>query len=156
MEVYVAKKKEKDPLSLFKKSSSKDSPGIVRTEQLIQNDPDIKSFIYQQISEFQHYVTPTTIASVVVRDPQKLKIEFELKGVHYSEQQLSMLHRISIHLKDGDSGIESEAYHDNIFEAIRLAKEKMLDQLDKIQDEVISKKDRIDEINQALQNQFKH
>ncbi len=153
----MAKKKVKDPLSLFKKRRKRTPrTGAERTEQLIQNDPDLKSFVYQQIAEFQPYVTPSTIAAVIAKDPQKLAMEFELKGQGRSTSQLALLHRVSIRLKDGDSTIQQEAHHENIYEAIRLAKEKLLIRLDEIQDTVISKKDRIDEINQALQNQFKH
>ncbi|MBL7545223.1 MAG: hypothetical protein JNL11_15500 [Bdellovibrionaceae bacterium] len=123
---------------------------------MIQNDPDLKSFVYQQIAEFQPYVTPSTVAAVIAKDPQKLAMEFEAKGQGCSSTQLASLHRIAIRLKDGDSSIQQEAHHENIYEAIRLAKEKLLLRLDEIQDEVISKKDRIDEINQALQNQTKH
>lgn len=153
----MAKKKVKDPLSLFKRKSKRSrQTGAERTEQLIQNDPDLKSFVYQQIAEFQPYVTPTTIAAVIAKDPQKLAMEFELKGQGRSASQLSLLHRVSIRLKDGDSVIQEEAHHENIYEAIRLAKEKLLNRLDEIHDKVVSKKDRIDEINQALQNQHKH
>lgn len=153
----MSKTKQKDPLSLFKaKRKKRKITGAVRTEKLIQNDPDLKSFVYQQIAEFQPYVTPTTIAAVIAKDPQKLAVELELKGQVHSVSQLASLHRIAIRLKDGDSTIQQEAHHENVYEAIRLAKEKLLIRLDEIQDEVISKKDRIDEINQALQNQFKH
>jgi ribosome-associated translation inhibitor RaiA len=153
----MAKNKVKDPLSLFKKKRKKKVPtGATRTERLIQNDPDLKSFVYQQIAEFQPYVTPSTVAAVIAKDPQKLAMEFELKGQGRSHSQLASLHRVAIRLKDGESTIQDEAFHENIYEAIRLAKEKLLNRLDEIQDEVISKKDRIDEINQALQYQTKH
>jgi ribosome-associated translation inhibitor RaiA len=153
----MAKRKAKDPLSLFRQKSKKAvNSGAARTEKLIQDDPDLKSFVYQQIAEFQPYVTPTTVAAIIAKDPQKLAMELELKGQGRSTRQLALLHRVSIRLRDGDSSIQQEAHHENIYEAIRLAKEKLLNRLDEIQNEVISKKDRIDEINQALQNQFKH
>ena len=60
----MAKRRVKDPLSLFSEKSRKSrQSGASRTEQMIQNDPDLKSFVYQQIAEFQPYVTPTTIAA---------------------------------------------------------------------------------------------
>lgn len=153
----MAKKKVKDPLSLFKKKRKKrEATGAARTEQLIQNDPDLKSFVYQQIAEFQPYVTPSTVAAVIAKDPQKLAMEFEVKGQGRSSSQLASLHRVAIRLKDGESTIQQEAHHENIYEAIRLAKEKLLNRLEEIHDEVVSKKDRIDEINQAMQNQTKH
>lgn len=132
------------------KHSKKKSP-ISRTESMIQNDSEIKSFIYQQIAEFHQYVTPTTVASVVARDPMKLNIDFELSGDYKSSEELSRLHRIAIYLRDDDTQIHEEAYHENIYEAIRLAKEKLLAKLVSIQDQVISKQDRISELAQAMQ-----
>lgn len=147
----------KEPhLKLIDKPSYSLKNGALRTEELIQNDPDIKSFIYQQIAEFQPFVTPTTVAAVIAKDPQKLAIDFEISGDHKSKIDLARLHRISILLRDEDSQIHEEASHENIFEAIRLAKTKLLGKLTLIQDQVISKEDRIEELQQALQNQSKH
>lgn len=123
---------------------------------MIQNNPDVKSFIYQQIAEFQPFVTPTTVAAVVAKDPLKLS-RIELNIAHpTADSNLSNLHRISIHLRDNDSQIHEEAIHENIFEAIRLAKVKLLGRLVEIQDKVISKEDRIEELHLALQNNQKH
>lgn len=157
------KAKKKSPLKSIAEPHLKlveNSPpsknGILRTEELIQNDPDIKSFIYQQIAEFQPFVTPTTIAAVVAKDPLKLAMDFEISGEHKSKIDLARLHRISIHLRDQDSQIHEEASHENIFEAIRLAKTKLLGKLVEIQDQVITKEDRMEEIHMALQNNQKH
>lgn len=130
--------------------------GALRTEELIQSDPDVKSFIYQQIAEFQPFVTPTTVAAVVAKDPLKLAMDFEISGMFKSNFDLAQLHRISIHLRDDDTQIHEEASHENIFEAIRLAKTKLLGKLVEIQDKVVSKEDRIEEIHLALQNNQKH
>ncbi|MCK6598875.1 MAG: hypothetical protein L6Q37_10960 [Bdellovibrionaceae bacterium] len=129
-----------DALSLFGKPSQKAS--LSRTEQLIRNDLDVKSFIYQQIAEFQPFVTPTTVAAVIAKEPLR--------------SQTNKPHRILIQLKDNDSQIHEEASHENIFEAIRLAKSKLIDRLIDIQNQVITKEERIMEINQALQNNQKH
>lgn len=123
---------------------------------MIQNNLDVKSFIYQQIAEFQPFVTPTTVAAVVAKDPLKLS-HVESNIAHpTADFNLSNLHRISIHLRDNDSQIHEEAVHENIFEAIRLAKVKLLGRLVEIQDKVISKEDRIQELHLALQNNQKH
>lgn len=160
----AARVKKKSPLisnakahlSLVETSQSSPKNGAVRTEQLIQSNPDVKSFIYQQIAEFQPFVTPTTVAAVVAKDPLKLAMDFEISGEQKSKIDLAKLHRISIHLRDQDSQIQEEASHENIFEAIRLAKSKLLGKLVEIQDKVISKEDRIEELYQALQNNQKH
>lgn len=162
MSSVKAKKKSplltsKEPhLKLVKPSTEVFKKGAIRTEEMIQSDPDIKSFIYQQIAEFQPYVTPTTVAAVIAKDPQKLAMDFEISGEHKSKIDLARLHRISIMLRDEDTQIHEEASHENIFEAIRLAKTKLLGKLVLIQDQVISKEDRIEELQQAMQNNSKH
>ena len=53
-----------------------------------------------------------------------LEIEIET-----SEKLKPANHRIVIILKEGEISIEAEAFHDNIFEAIKLAKEKLVIEL---------------------------
>ncbi len=146
----------KTQLRVVDSNLGKSRNGAHRTEEIIQSNPDVKSFIYQQIAEFQPFVTPTTVAAVVAKDPLKLAMDFEVSGARKNKLDLSRLHRISIHLRDQDSQIYEEASHENIFEAIRLAKVKLLGRLVEIQDQVISKEERIEEIHQVLQNNQKH
>lgn len=126
-----------------------------RTEML-ETDPEVKSYIYQQLTEFEPYVTPETIVAVVARDPRKLSLQFEAEGRDVASQDLAKLHRIAIILREGETQIQEEGLHENIFEAIREAKASLLKKLEMIHDSVISNQDRVAQINDVLQNHQLH
>ncbi|WII72487.1 hypothetical protein QJS83_01215 [Bdellovibrio sp. 22V] len=126
------------------------------TIQLIEQNPEVKSFIYQQIAEFEPFVTPQTIVTVVARDPKKLAIQYETEGKEFTREGLKKLYRIAIVLNEGGATVEAEGVHENIYNAIKLAKDNLLIKLDAIQDSVISQQDRIMEINHYLQHPVLH
>lgn len=112
---------------------------LENTLNLIETDPEVKSFIYQQIHEFAPYVTPETLVLVLARDP-----------LAQQEKEASVDdYRIAIVLKEDDASIEAEAYSPNIFDAIRLAKESMLNRLAEIQNKVENSKERLNAIKDA-------
>ncbi len=119
---------------------------LENTLNLIETDPEVKSFIYQQISEFAPYVTPETLVLVLARDPLAQE-EKEVSADDY---------RIAIVLKEDEASIEAEAYSPNIFDAIRLAKESMLSRLSEIQSKVENSKDRLKAIKDAGNNSQVH
>ena len=119
---------------------------LENTLDLLETDPEVKSFIYQQINEFAPYVTPETLVMVLARDPLAQQ-EVEVSADNY---------RIAIVLKEDDASIEAEAYSPNIFDAIRLAKESMLSRLSEIQNKVENSKDRLQAIKDARNNSQVH
>lgn len=124
-------------------------------EELADN-PEVKSYIYQQISEFEPYVTPETIAAVIAKDPRKLKMQLETEGKEDLIPLLPKMHRIVIILKEGDTKIQEEGLSSDIYEAIRLAKNKLLEKLQSIQDQVMTKSERLQQIESALKNTQTH
>lgn len=126
------------------------------TIELIEQNPEVKSFIYQQIADFEPFVTPQTVVAVVARDPKKLALQYETEGREFSVADLKKLYRIAIVLKEDDTSVSAEGVHEDIFQAIKLAKENLLKQLIEIQDSVISQQDRIIEINHYLQHPVLH
>lgn len=119
---------------------------LENTLNLIETDPEVKSFIYQQINEFAPYVTPETLVLVLARDPLAQQ-EVEVSADNY---------RIAIVLKEDDASIETEAFSPNIFDAIRLAKESMLSRLSEIQNEVENSQERLNAIKDAGNNSQVH
>ena len=119
---------------------------LENTLNLIETDPEVKSFIYQQINEFAPYVTPETLVLVLARDPLAQQ-EVEVSADNY---------RIAIVLKEDDASIEAEAYSPNIFDAIRLAKESMLSRLTEIQNKVENSQERLNAIKDAGNNSQVH
>lgn len=124
--------------------------------QVLDENPEIRSFIYQQILEFEPYVTPQTMVAVMVKDPMKLHAKLEAEGESISKRKLAKMYRISIVLKEDGTKIQEEGLHKDLFEAIKMAKNKLIEKLAAIQDHVISQQDRIQQINQALSNPNVH
>ena len=127
-----------------------------RTVELLEQDPEVKSFIYQQIVDLEPFVTEKTVVAFVAKDAKKLASRFEQDGIHMPAKDLKKLHRIAIVLSEDGTQIEAEAYDFDIFQAITKAKEAMVTQLVQIQENVISQQDRIAAINQLLQNPQVH
>ncbi|MFN8847694.1 MAG: hypothetical protein ACK5W9_12660 [Bdellovibrionales bacterium] len=116
----------------------------------IDDNPEIRSFVYQQILEFEPYVTPQTVVAVIARDPMKLAQKMEAAGENVDRHEFSQMYRIAIILKEDGTKIQEEALHRDIYSAIRIAKEKLITKLQEIQDRIISPSDRVQQINSAL------
>ena len=102
------------------------NPGIELIEVAIEDSPEVKSYIYQMISEFEPYVTPQTVVSVIAKDPSKLALQYEADGKEFDEEDLKSLYRISITLKEGDAKIAAEGVDKDIYTAIRIAKDLLM------------------------------
>lgn len=156
---------------------SQNSNFLKTTMDLLETDPEIKSYIYQQIHDFSPYITPETLVMVIARNPGDSSFlsshansdiaPDDVNNLPEPEDHLENLadetnesssnankykYRIAVILKEADSTIESEAFHDDIFEAIKMAKEKLLAHLIEIRNEVESPQDRIKAIKVASDN----
>ena len=114
----------------------------------LESNKEIKSYINQQILDFDPFITPSTLILVIARDPQLRDSDQEVES-DTNENQKTANHRIVIILKEDDSSIEAEAFHDDIFEAIKLAKEKLVIELLAIQNEIENSQERLMAIQQA-------
>jgi hypothetical protein len=149
---------------------SQDSNFLKNTLDLLETDPEVKSYIYQQIVEFNQFVTPETLVMVIARDPcvsytaeiASSSNEAQEENTHdYEAEEESAIaknysYRIAIVLKDGDASIEAEAFNDDVFDAIRQAKEKLVARLIEIQEEMENPQDRIKAIQEASDNTQVH
>ena len=122
--------------------------------QLKNVGPEVTSYIYQSIMELAPFTTPETLVSVIARDPLAL-LTFKQDADDPSQDslpkkdKLKKMYRIAITLSEDGTKIEKEGLHENIYEAIRIAKDKLLIALNEIQDDVISNQDRQMQINSA-------
>jgi hypothetical protein len=149
---------------------SQDPRFLKNTLDLIETDPEIKSFIYQQINDFNAFVTPDTLVMVIARDPlgdskkvaafdQDMLLTSEVVEDdndedredldEISDELKKFKYRIAIILKEGEHSLEAESFSDDIFDAIHDAKEMLIVQLLEIQEEVENPLDRIKAIQQA-------
>lgn len=129
------------------------SQSRIKLEKLLKDkdlnlvEADVKSYIYQCLLEFEPYSTPDTHIHVIAKDPLQL-IDNTVDG--RGEAQLKKMFRIAIVMSEDGTKIEAEAVHENIFEAIKEAKDKLLLQLVEIHDSVVTAQDRHMEILNAL------
>ncbi len=125
------------------------------TPELIETSLEIKSFIHQQILDFSPFITPETLVVVIARDPKYLDTEDEQEA---SERNTTVIsnYRIAIVLKEDESSIEAEASHDDIFEAIKSAKEMLILKLLEIQSEMETSQERLVAIQQAANSDQIH
>lgn len=122
----------------------------------IEDTPEVKSYIYQQISEFEPFITPETVVSVISKDPKKLARQYEMDEKEFDIELLKTQFRISISLKEGDAKLVAEGLDKDIFTAIRMAKELLMQKLMSIQDSVVTQQERNMAVYQALQNTMIH
>lgn len=130
------------------KSPSKQAQNT--TVDLQNVSPELKSYIYQTIMEFEPFTTPQTIVAVIAKNPLKLINGLEERGVTYDKKELKSMHRISISLAEEGNKIEEEALHEDIYQAIKMAKDKLVKKLCDIQDQVISSTERKIQIDSAV------
>lgn len=121
---------------------------LKHTTGLLESNKEIKSYIHQQILDFEPFITPETTILVIARDPL-LKDPEQDALQNEDDAQHKENHRIVIILKEDNSSIEAEAFHDDIFQAIKMAKEKLVAELLAIQNEIENSQDRLNAIQQA-------
>jgi ribosome-associated translation inhibitor RaiA len=114
--------------------------------------PEVKSYIYQTILEFEPYTTAETVVAVVAKDPLKLISQLEADGQDCDRTELKRMYRISISLMEDGAKIEEEGLAEDIYDAIKIAKDKLVAVLSEIQDSVVSSQDRTVQINSLLQH----
>lgn len=112
--------------------------------------PEVKSYIYQILAEFEPFTTAQTTVAVIAKDPLRLITRLENEGIEFDRKKLRNMYRISITLMEDGSKLEEEGLHESIFEAIKMAKDKLLKQLTEIQDQIVSSQDRKIQIDSAV------
>jgi ribosome-associated translation inhibitor RaiA len=135
----------------------------LKPEIFVENlGPEVKSFIYQTILEFEPFTTPETVVSVIAKNPLELlnftaqeeddntTILHSEHGELPSKTRLKKMYRIAISLTEEGQTIQAEGLNENIYESITEAKNKLLKTLNEIQNDVISNQDRNAQIRHAM------
>lgn len=139
------------------KTNLQGKAALTDTLNLIETDPEVKSFIYQQINEFGPYTTPETNVIVLARNPEDAYAdEDHVISQDSDSSEDHYPYRIAIVLKENDATIEAEGFGRDIYDAITAATEAMLSRLLEIHDEVESPQDRLNAIQQACENPQVH
>jgi ribosome-associated translation inhibitor RaiA len=129
----------------------------LKTRVDLQNvSPELKSYIYQTILEFEPFSTPQTVVAVVAKDPLKLYSRLEENGESPDKTVLRNMFRISIALVEDGTKIEEEALNEDVYTAIKMAKDKLIKKLCEIQDQIISNQERKIQIDTAVGGSHVH
>jgi len=119
--------------------------------------PEVKSYIFQALMDFEPFTTPQTQVSVIAKDPLGLLTNDEHEdstdydhGQIPERKKLRKMYRISITLSEDGGVLSAEGLHEDIYEAIKIAKNKLLVTLNEIQDEIISNSERHQQIRHAI------
>lgn len=117
--------------------------------------PEVKSYIYQILTEFEPYTTSQTTVAVIAKDPLALLHKEGFDDLP-EKSKLAKMYRISITLHDEGSRLEAEALDADIFAALRKAKDKLLVTLVEIHDKIVDNKERNQQIFSALNTSNVH
>lgn len=131
----------------MRKKKATVTPDAENHSRLIETDSEVKSYIYQQVADFNPYVTPETLIMVIARDPKEIHVNSTDAEINHfdeghnnenlSHEELSKYkHRIAIVLEEDGTTLEAEAYHNDIFEAIKQAKTNLLERLAQWHEEI--------------------
>ena len=119
--------------------------------------PEVKSYIFQALMDFEPFTTPQTQVAVIAKDPLALLTnEEEDESVDHGhgeipeKRKLRKMYRISITLSEDGGVLTAEGLHEDIYQAIKIAKDKLLVTLNEIQDEIISNSERHQQIRTAV------
>ncbi len=102
----------------------------------IEESPEVKSFIYQQIVDFEPFLSPTSLVSVISKNAKE----------NSGNKKKQMRHQIQISIKEDGVSLVEVGSSENIYEAILDAKNKLYQKLVLIQDSVVSEHDRMAQI----------
>jgi ribosome-associated translation inhibitor RaiA len=104
----------------------------------IENDREFKAHVYQQLVDLQPFLSPESQVSVLVQ----VEKDEEKSGVDYVLSLVATL---------GEYRIEVEGRDEDLYIALRLAKQKMVEQLDDVYGSAIDSTEREVEIQTLLQ-----
>jgi ribosomal subunit interface protein len=108
--------------------------------------PEIRAFIYQQLTDLEGLLPQGSNVNIVVEDPALLS---KSKTKVFKKKVM-----IQLETQAGNIVVESE--HKDVFKAIQLAKETLSGQLSTLQNFLGETEDRDDKINEILSNKIIH
>lgn len=106
----------------------------------VENDPELKAYIYQHLVDLQPYLAPESQVAVLVGQ------EADEEGK--SEHALTLVATL------GDYRLEAEGQDEDIYEAFMVAKRKMLQQLEEWYTASIDTSERDNEIQAVIEGRY--
>lgn len=107
----------------------------------VENDPELKAYIYQQLVDLQPFLTPESQVAVLV-------------GHEESEDGAREEHALTLVATLGEYRLEATAQSEDIYEAFMSAKSKMLLQLEELYASSVDTTDRDNEIQAVIEGRY--
>ncbi len=138
---------------VLRKGKSAVAPPAALSEnavEAIQNDREFKAHVYQQLVDLQPFLSPDSQVAVIVNigqddDADEDEIIDESSEPNYALTLIATL---------GDYRLEAKGRNPDIYEALGIAKRKMLQQLDEVYNSAIDSNERISEIDDLMQGKL--
>lgn len=115
---------------------------------VMNEESEIKAYIYQQLSELEDFLTKDSKIEVVSKNASKVIKKLVRNEEVAPDFKAKFCYEISV--EEEGNRINSYGLSNDKYSAIKIAKDKMLGHLISIQNEVISTSDHLNEINQVL------
>lgn len=117
--------------------------------EAIQNDREFKAHVYQQLVDLQPFLSPDSQVAVIVNIGQ----DDEADDDEVSEN-LETNYALTLIATLGDYRLEAQGRNADLYEALGIAKRKMLQQLDEVFNSAIDSNERNSEIDDLMQGKL--
>lgn len=127
----------------------------------VENDPEFKAHVYQQLVELQPFLSPESQVAVVVKVGSETEEDFtdtddESTSIAPDEDQHEVDEDFALTLVAtlGEYRLEAEGRNADLYEALGIAKRKMLQQLDEVYSSAIDSDERGTEIDALMRGEL--
>lgn len=114
--------------------------------EAIQNDREFKAHVYQQLVDLQPFLSPDSQVAVIVNIGQDDDDEFS--------EDMESDYALTLIATLGEYRLEAQGRNSDLYEALGIAKRKMLQQLDEVFNSAIDSNERNSEIDDLMQGKL--
>lgn len=121
------------------------------------SNPEIRAFIYQQLSDLESLMPQGSNVSIVVEDPTMLKIKSNqiLGDRKFLKKTKSFKKKVVIQIETAEGNLLVESEHHDVYTAIQAAKENLRGQLSALQS-FLNPDDRDKQISDIIEQKMLH
>lgn len=118
--------------------------------EAIQNDREFKAHVYQQLVDLQPFLSPDSQVAVIVNIGQ----DEDFDDPRTDEDETEADFALTLVATLGEYRLEAQGRNANLYEALGIAKRKMLQQLDEVFNSAIDSNERNSEIDDLMQGKL--
>jgi len=137
---------------VMRKSGNPGDPPVLSDNpvEAIQNDREFKAHVYQQLVDLQPFLSPDSQVAVIVNIGQDDDEDEDSENLEENEKKYALTLIATL----GDYRLEAQGRNADLYEALGIAKRKMMQQLDEVFNSVIDSNERNSEIDDLMQGKL--